>query len=367
MPLFPHVLTSVLALTRFQGIFARYNGFRHEAVDASKQRPEKRAEPLFIQNSTITEQCSAATPIRTIHSLVYPSPNASAVEITAQSQVVTSFFPEMTWCVGSPMGLAPISGPPYMNKTTEYETVIAGTGYCETVYVPTTTAICATTITGIASKVTVSKCDQEVTFSSECGYELETPTPTATGNFSSITPAPTVQRLMTYWLAPWQSLTAGESPSDVDIKVCKVLDDDEMECTRYQEVWEVVTVTQTSISSHEVALTTTLSGPGTLIVETMEIYVTDTIETVDLSTTLLMKTEVEIESTSKAKKLVTRPETDVKPQSSTLYITKHVKYKNSQHEPTTTVRITSVATQHVGTVTKISARPQPTLLEMPEG
>ncbi|KAF2643511.1 hypothetical protein P280DRAFT_547649 [Massarina eburnea CBS 473.64] len=364
MPLFPHVLTSLLAITRFQAIFARHNGYQHEAVDASKQGPEKRGEPVFIQNYTITEQCPVATPARTIHSLVFPSPDASPVEVTAQSQVVTSFYPEMTWCVGPPIGLVPISAsPPYANKSTEYETIVAGTGHCETVYVPTTTTVCATTLTGIASKITVSECDQEITFSSECGYNLQAPTP-VTANLASITPAPTVQRMMTYWLAPWQSLTAGDAPSDVDIKVCKILDDDEMECTRTQEVWEVITITQTSTSSHEIALTTTVSGPGTLIIETMEVYVTDTIETVDLSTTLLLETEVEIESTSKGKKLVTRPDIDDGAQASTLYITKQLKYKTSQ--PTTTVRITSVATQNVGTITRTRARPRPTLPEMPD-
>jgi len=374
MLIFLHILTTLLALACFRGIGARYNGFRHEAVDASNKN-YKRLDPVFV-NCNITEQCP--TPTRSIYSLVFPSPDASAVEVTAQSQVITTFLPEMTWCVGPPVGLVPASVPPYLNQSTEYKTTIGGTGYCETVYVPTETTVCATTLTGIASKVTVSECDQEITFSSECGFTLQTPTPVTT-NSSLITPAPTVKRMMTYWLAPWQSLTAGDTPSDVDIKICTLGDDENMECIRYQEVWEVVVITNTITTSRDVQLTTTVTGPGTLIIETMQAYITDTVETVDLSTTLLLQTEIETESTSKRKKLTTRLIGGNEPIPSTLYLTKHLKYRTSEyvissqfhrralisHRPelTTTVRMTSVV-HIIGTITQTRARPLPTLLEM---
>ncbi|KAF2691784.1 hypothetical protein K458DRAFT_473487 [Lentithecium fluviatile CBS 122367] len=266
MPLFPHILTTILAITRFEGVVGRYNGFRHEELDATKKQLEKRLDPIIL-NNTITGQCSAPTRTRSIHSILYPSPEAAPVEITAQSQVVTSFVREATWCVGPPIALIPVSGLPYLNQSTEYEPLIAKTGHCETAYVPTQTTVCATTLTGIASKVTVTDCDQEVTFSSECGFTLEIPTAIATTNFSLITPAPTMKRMKTFWLAPWQSLTAGDTPSDVDIKVCTIPDDDSMECILYQE-------------------------------------------TVGLSTTMLIETEVEVESISKGKKLVIRPNDD---------------------------------------------------------
>jgi hypothetical protein len=237
-------------------------------------------------------------------------------------------MPEMTWCVGPPIGLIPtavISGtPPYANETTLYATTIAGTSRCETVYVPTVTTICATTLTGLASKVTISECDQEVTFSSECGFTLETPSPT-TSNFTVlITPAPTVKRMMTYWLAPWQSLTLGETPSDVDIKVCEILEDEKLECTRYQEVWEVVLVTHTTTTERKIQVSTTVSGPGTIYVETLQAEITDTVVFFNLSTTLLLETEIEIETTSKKIKPVT-----VTTPRSTQYITRVVKYRST--------------------------------------
>ncbi|KAJ4358549.1 uncharacterized protein N0V89_003133 [Didymosphaeria variabile] len=337
--MFPHILTTLLAIARFRGITARGNGFRHEAIDASDQHYERveKLDPLIFDR-TISEQCPV--PTRSIYSLLYPSPDASAIEITSQSQVVTSYLPEMTWCVGPPVAFAPVTTKaPYLNHSTEYEVVSAGTGRCETVYVPTEATVCATTLTGIASKIIVSECDQEITFSSECGFTLETPSP-VTSNLSLITPAPTVKRMTTYWVAPWQSLTAGEAPSEVDIKVCTVQEDESLECIHYQEVWEVVVVTKTFTTHRNVQLTTTVTGPGTLIVETMTAVITDTVETIDLSTTLLLETGVETESTSKKKKLVTRPnepsdtvETSVplvtsELGTSTLYITKYVKYKS---------------------------------------
>lgn len=331
--MYPHVLTTILAISRFPGIFARHNGFRYEAVDASKQEPINRFD-YPLNNSSSPGICTASNLSSTVYSTVYPSPSASPIEITAQSQTVTSFIPEMTWCVGPPIGLIPVTNAPYANHSTDYVTVTAGTGHCEIVYVPTTTTVCATTLTGIASKVVVSECDQEVTFSSECGFTLETPTPTAATpsihNNSLITPAPRVRTMMTYFIAPWQSLTAGNTPSDVDTKICKVLDNGEVECTRYKEVWEVVIVTNTVTSTHDVQLTTTISGPGTLIVETMKIHVTDTIETVDLSTTLVLESEIETESTSKSRELVTSPDVESGAQTSTVYVTKHLKHKTSK-------------------------------------
>jgi len=127
-------------------------------------------------------------------------------------------------------------------------------------------------------------------------------------------------------MAPWQSLTRGEAPSDVDIKICKVLDNSDMECIRYQEVWEIVVVTQTVTTSRQVNLATTISGPGTLIVETMQVLITDTIETVDLSTVLLLQTEIETETTRKEKKPVTRLSQGQGLPISTVYVTKKVKH-----------------------------------------
>lgn len=254
------------------------------------------------QTATITEQCPAANPSSTIYSIVFPSPDASPIEVTAQSQVLTSYVPEMTWCVGAPIALVALTGASYLNATTtNYTTVIGETGSCETVYAPVTTTVCATTLTGLGSKIPITECDQEVTFSTKCGFTLETPTPITTGD-SLVTPAPSVKRMFTYWLAPWQSLTAGDTPSDVDVKICTVLDNGDFECIHYQEVWEVIFVTRTLTTTRSAGMTATVSGPGTLIIETLQQIITDTIGIIDLSTTLLLETKIETESSSTGRK-----------------------------------------------------------------
>lgn len=324
-------------------------GLPHEVFNVSQAIVVPQAivatvtEPLTINYTTTefvtstesvvsTQQCPPPTSSRTIFSIVFPSPDAAPIEVTSQSQVLTSFVPEMTWCAAPVLGLVPISGPPYSNTTnttTNYSTTFIGTSSCETVYAPVMTTVCATTLTGLASKVTITDCSQEVTFSTECGFALETPSP-VTSNASLITPAPTVKRTFTYWLAPWQSLTAGEAPSDVDVKICTVLDSGDLECSRYQEVWEVVMVTKTTTRTRPIGFTATLSGPGTLIVETLQTVITDTIETIGLSTTLLLETEVETESTSTARKTNTDSELTVNGGTSTVFITKTVVHKHSR-------------------------------------
>lgn len=139
----------VWLLTPHCSLAQKEHRFRHEVVN---NLPRRNA----IANATTTEACSlpsrSSTPVTTI----YPSPGARPIEVFNQSQVVTSFIPEATWCVGPPIGLvatATILGPPYLNASTLYSTTVAGTGSCETIYAPTTTTVCATTLTGLASKV----------------------------------------------------------------------------------------------------------------------------------------------------------------------------------------------------------------------
>lgn len=329
-----------------QALAANNVGLPHEVLNVSQAIVVPQAiiatvTELSTVNYTTTElitatesivstlQCPAPTSSREIFSIVFPSPDADAIEVTAQSQVLTSFVPEMTWCVPPGLHVVPVSGPPYSNATTtSYTTFISGTTSCETVYAPVMTTVCATTLTGLASKVTITDCTQEVTFSTECGFALETPSP-VTRNASLITPAPTVKKTFTYWLAPWQSLTGGETPSDVDVKICTVLDSGDQECSRHQEVWEVIMVTKTMTTTRPIGFTATLSGPGTLMVETLQAVFTDTIETIGLSTTLLLETEVEIESTSTARK-TSLSETTVNGGTSTVFITKTVVHRHSR-------------------------------------
>ena len=96
----------------------------------------------------------------------------------------------MIMCVGPPVAFVPITnmGPPYLN----YSMSVAGNGLCSTYYTRTVTTVCATTLTGLATRIKVSQCSREVTFSSNFGYDLETPS-LVMNSSALITPAPAIK------------------------------------------------------------------------------------------------------------------------------------------------------------------------------
>ncbi|OCK75862.1 hypothetical protein K432DRAFT_396917 [Lepidopterella palustris CBS 459.81] len=89
----------------------------------------------------------------------------------------------------------------------------------------------------------------------EFGCSLQTPSPTMNNTF--ITPAPTIKEMVTYYMAPWQSLTQGNTPSDIESKICTTVDDGSLECVQYQAAWQVQVATSTSKMTSHVDLVTT--------------------------------------------------------------------------------------------------------------
>ena len=245
-----------------------------------------------------------------------PSPAADAVPITEQNQVATSFAPQFTVCILPPVAFVPVNETTGLNGTAsdsnEIEESPEPTVFvasvpdanetCSTFFRPSSTTICATILTGLATRVTVTDCEQEVTFSSQWGFELETPAPVAADLANRSTAfgfaSPTVQTLMTYYRAPWQSLTAGYVPRNVEATVCRMADDgSHSECVEVRELWSVVPVIMTSTITSEVDFTTVVTGPAKVRVETVEIDVTRTISEISLSTTLTLEYEFESERT----------------------------------------------------------------------
>ncbi|KAG9201744.1 hypothetical protein G6514_005360 [Epicoccum nigrum] len=250
---------------------------------------------------TITETTTLPPPPPPVSTLtvIYPSPDAAPIEITSTSQIITSFIPEATFCVGPARYFSSTSGGPFTNGSANVTAYDSGTGSCDVAYSITTKTICATTLTGLASKITVSECDQDITFSSEAGFALVTPSPVpaSTDPAALITPCPTVRRLNTYWLAPWQFITAGTAPSDVDMKICTELGNGTQQRSRYQEVRELIAVTCTFAFSLPVTFSRTVEGPGALIFDSSTSYVASTTTFVRLSRTLRLETEVLGETT----------------------------------------------------------------------
>jgi hypothetical protein len=242
----------------------------------------------------------------TVLTYITPSPSATPIAVTIQSQMITSYQPLVTFCAMPPLVL--VSGSwintattgPYLNASLAKP---SGTSSCDTSYAPIPTKVCATTLTGLASKITITACEQNVTFSSQFGYTLETPSASNISNTSLTTsppPSPTIRNLTTYYIAPWQSLAAtpGVAPRDVDIKICSTYSNASTICSVEYQEWHVAVVTIITTTTYPVDLTATYPGPGEIIVHTAHWTVTDTLTTFALTSTFEVETSVETESTS---------------------------------------------------------------------
>ncbi len=181
--------------------------------------------------------------------------------------------------------------------------------------------VCDTTLYGLATSYPVTDCAQDVTFSSQYGYTLVTPTPTgntssnatqahpsgtgmiasATNATAMITPAPEIQTLTTYYLAPWQELTAATAPSDVIRKVCQTLANGTEECITEYQVWHTSLVTKTATSTTTLNISTTIHGPsGVIVFETFVANVTEQVTTFSITTTMEVEYETALTTTHMA-------------------------------------------------------------------
>ena len=280
--------------------------YRHSA--AHNQRRQVGASVMVAATSPLGSGIIA---------IITPSAGAAPVTVTSQSQSVTSYVAQFTLCelpfAITPMPSVILSTPRYRNISTQ----ASSTDSCSTIYSPTVTLVCATTLTGLASKIPVTDCAQNVTFSSEYGYILVTPTLTpsalpastnmaifnATGVSNSslaamITPPPAIQTLTTYFIAPWAELTAGTAPSDVTRKVCTTFANGTHECIETIEVWRTSLVTQAATSTISLDFTATVHGPSQMIVlETFVANITELLTTVELRTSVETEYVTEIEVT----------------------------------------------------------------------
>ena len=265
-----------------------------------------------------------------------PSPGADPTAVSKQSEILTTYVPQFTLCELPPLEFFSITQLPSATpRTAPYRnysiSIPPENGTCTTIYSQTITEVCRTTLTALVDKYTVSNCNQEITFSTQYGYVLATPTsilPTFSsmgmGNSTdmsnstmlhnatlpravpdnttaTITPAPSVETLTSYFIAPWTELTAGTAPADVDLKVCRMFTNGSKECIREYQVWETSLVTLMVTSTTSINISTTISGPSKVIVET--IYATNVTElftTFSFSTTVARKFQTEYTTTKSA-------------------------------------------------------------------
>lgn len=343
-----------------------HQAHKHEARDLGKRVVGPPYMPVPRQVIPTTSDADVLT-------YITPSPGAKPIAVTEQSQYVTSFVPQYTLCELPP--LAFFSASPYrpsgVASTAPYRnysiSIPPGNGTCTTVYKPTHSMVCATTLTGLFDKWTVSQCHQDLTFSTQYGFVLVTPTPTpaaiaspsapvstsaaapvgtgaptvndipavlngtnatlqsialiaprqASSHDPTITPGPSIETLTTYYLAPWQELTAGTVPSDIDLKVCRTFENGTEKCVREYESWRTTLVTQSTTSVTSVNISTTVHGLSQIIVETFVANVTEALTTFSMSTTIDVGFVTEFETTH----VKTRDPT-ITSTSPTLYLTK---------------------------------------------
>lgn len=250
--------------------------------------------------------------------------------IMTQSQLVTSYVAQFTLCELPPVAnvlatpFPTVTTAPYRNFTIS---IPPGNGTCTTIYSPTISMVCATVLTGLAEKYTISSCNQEITFSSDYGYVLASATPTvttlaassssisdnsidvanatlATPYLSAITPAPTIQTLTTYYLAPWQQLTSAGPPADIDVKICTTHPNGTRACVLEYYSWLTSLITQTATTTSSINFTTTIAGPSQLVVETFVANITEVMTTFSLQTNMVLEYATLTETTGTATRAV---------------------------------------------------------------
>lgn len=226
---------------------------------------------------------------------------------------------------------------PYYTNTSSSSPVTPSpiTDGCSTTYAPTITPICHTTLLGPATAYTVTRCDQALTFSSQYGYRLSLPP--GISDPATVVPQsrlPAVETISKYWIAPWTDLTdPGQVPPTVTAKECStstvtpslptadapsssvVASADaikaratdmpasptkpivELHCTDTYEAWQTSLVTSTTTTTSTVAISTTVRGPGMLMVETWSARITETETLFELQSRLVGVVSVEDVST----------------------------------------------------------------------
>ncbi|KAI7014037.1 hypothetical protein KC355_g4822 [Hortaea werneckii] len=363
--------TSLVAMATLAMMVEGYNHpFKHVAVDAEVRRRQAMMTPASVP-ATITPA------IPGVIAVITPSPGASPVTVSSQSQIVTSYVPQYTLCELPPIEFFSISPVPLASRPTtapyrNYSISIPpGNGTCTTIYSETQTMVCDTTLSDLVTTYHVTHCAQEITFSTEYGYRFATPTPTAdltnatypfpngtnplalrpvTGSApATITPAPTIQNLTTYWMAPWHELTAATAPADVTKKVCFTHANGTSECVTEYEVWHTSLVTEVATSTLSVNLTTMIHGPSAVVYEeNIVANVTEFLTTVSITTT--MEKEYETEWTS------TLQDTATISTGPTVYQTLTVEEASMTDDTTRTTTIRSTSTIYRGTIT-VTASP----------
>lgn len=188
------------------------------------------------------------------HNFTYsvPSPRVITPTLTSQSMVVTSVVAAYEVC-----------NTPGSNTSST----------CSTVFRNITTSLCSTVLTAWFTSVTVTDCNQNITFSTQTSYSLATATtipstPSALPASQALSQGPTattfVQSVVYYFIAPWQSLAAN-TPTNIAVLICKFDQDDSKICHEIKEVWVVHTENVPVTSTSTVSISTSFTAVSSFL------------------------------------------------------------------------------------------------------
>lgn len=292
------VIQAMLLLQPGAALNARATGHQHGAAGQHHKRqtattPLAGVSTVMVVPVALSFSATATVSSNiTTYTLLTPSPSAAAVAITQQSQVITTFVPQMTLCA---MGLIPVTHYNNASRTAPYMNYSTSVSYslsegCTTMYTPSRTTVCATTLRGLATAVAVTACDQPVTFSSQFGYTQDAP---ASGASAA---APSITTQTTFFVAPWQALATGAMPVNVTERICSMRSATRR-CVDVRQSWSTTVVMVVTATTSHVDLTTTIPGPSRLIIETFHADITETMTDFSISTVMVLQVSTESTST----------------------------------------------------------------------
>jgi hypothetical protein len=173
--------------------------------------------------------------------IITPSPSASPVTITAQSQRVKSYIPTLTYCHlgATPFPIASASGlkADTSNGTTAAENPGPALN-CTTLYSTTVTPICHTTLHPVgAGPITVTDCSKSITFSTD--HALQSYTNENSAQCTLMT---------TNYIANWAQLTTDGLPQGtITADICS-----SNGCSRHYERWHAEPVKASDLTTYTI-------------------------------------------------------------------------------------------------------------------
>ena len=200
-----------------------------------------------------------------------------------------------------PIVFGSLTGTTNFTTPTPYTTSLlpASQVTCHTIYTPKVTPICHTVVPFAASRATITKCDQALTFSTQYGYTMMDPAGVTDPSTLTGSLQPYVTSVTTYWMAPWTALTSGQTPETVTEKICSRAPGAGagQDCVDIRKGWQTRLTTIVSSTTSHVHISTTVPGPSKVVVETWDAVITELETTLELQTRLIVEVSTETMTT----------------------------------------------------------------------